>query len=127
MNALDHLERLLSITEQFKPQLTGKDLDWWQDASAFAADEREQQPNACNWCGTTDTMGPGDYLCEACDEAAEDPACPECENCGKPIKGMGMGEAMLWIDITGGDVCGVNGDNAPHYPHDPSAMPQYSE
>jgi hypothetical protein len=40
MNTLDHLERVLSITEQFKPQLTGKDLDWWSEASAFAADER---------------------------------------------------------------------------------------
>jgi hypothetical protein len=63
MNALDHLERLLSITEQFKPQLGGKDLDWWQEASAFCADEME---------GTDDVADDVQYL-------AEQPHC-ECDN-----------------------------------------------
>ena len=38
---LMHLERVLSVTEQFKPQMSGKDFDWWEEASAFCADERE--------------------------------------------------------------------------------------
>lgn len=43
MNALDHLERVLSATEQFRHLMNREDNDWWAEASAFAADERELQ------------------------------------------------------------------------------------
>jgi hypothetical protein len=35
-----------------------------------------------------------------------------CRNCNQPIGDDGR----AWIDATGGDVCGVDGDNAPHEP-----------
>lgn len=131
MNALDHLERLLSITERFKPELTGKDLDWWQDAAAFAADERESCRHEhdgddgeyrCAWCNTTDTMNGGDTLCEACDELAESDKSPRCAQCSVPLKAIGQGESLVWIDHTGGDVCvwDGGGDDSRHLPLDDS-------
>ena len=40
-----------------------------------------------------------------------------CKHCGWQIDSESVNNFTVWVDNTGGDVCGWGGGNEPHEPH----------